>query len=254
MLCVACVLLAHSWTRSHWRCGTTQASAIPRRSRSDYMHSPSPHHRHIPQCTWRNPVRLLAEIIRVGRFLQFATDLICDFFEMVEQLPPPPPPCDDSVSQEPTTTHGAHVPRQSTTTPTPRASSAAAASTPTFFSHPRPHSFRIHPWGFDCSCALSDREPSRSQLRAVGSVGSRSSAGTAASRRRSRPRCTSQAASPVKLPRSTEVGVFCRLIAASWVFSGPAVAICCEYDALPGIGHACGHNLIAEATLANALH
>lgn len=28
---------------------------------------------------------------------------------------------------------------------------------------------------------------------------------------------------------------------------GPlTVAICCEYDALPEIGHACGHNLIAE--------
>ena len=30
---------------------------------------------------------------------------------------------------------------------------------------------------------------------------------------------------------------------------GPTVTICCEYDALPGIGHACGHNLIAEATV-----
>ncbi|MGH7921138.1 MAG: M20 family metallopeptidase [Candidatus Dormibacteraceae bacterium] len=30
--------------------------------------------------------------------------------------------------------------------------------------------------------------------------------------------------------------------------SGPlTVAICCEYDALPGIGHACGHNIIATA-------
>ena len=27
----------------------------------------------------------------------------------------------------------------------------------------------------------------------------------------------------------------------------PNVAIMCEYDALPNIGHACGHNLIAEA-------
>jgi amidohydrolase len=27
--------------------------------------------------------------------------------------------------------------------------------------------------------------------------------------------------------------------------SGPTVAICSEYDALPGIGHGCGHNLIA---------
>lgn len=27
----------------------------------------------------------------------------------------------------------------------------------------------------------------------------------------------------------------------------PAVAVLCEYDALPGIGHACGHNIIAAA-------
>ena len=25
---------------------------------------------------------------------------------------------------------------------------------------------------------------------------------------------------------------------------GPSIGICSEYDALPGIGHACGHNLI----------
>src|SRR6267142_3715607 len=28
---------------------------------------------------------------------------------------------------------------------------------------------------------------------------------------------------------------------------GPTVAILCEYDALPGIGHACGHNIIATS-------
>jgi len=28
---------------------------------------------------------------------------------------------------------------------------------------------------------------------------------------------------------------------------GPAIAILCEYDALPGIGHACGHNVIATS-------
>jgi amidohydrolase len=28
---------------------------------------------------------------------------------------------------------------------------------------------------------------------------------------------------------------------------GPSIAILCEYDALPGIGHACGHNVIATA-------
>ncbi|XP_031570355.1 peptidase M20 domain-containing protein 2-like [Actinia tenebrosa] len=34
---------------------------------------------------------------------------------------------------------------------------------------------------------------------------------------------------------------------------GPCVGIICEYDALPGVGHACGHNLIAEAGAAAAL-
>ncbi|GFT04960.1 peptidase M20 domain-containing protein 2, partial [Nephila pilipes] len=33
----------------------------------------------------------------------------------------------------------------------------------------------------------------------------------------------------------------------------PVIAIILEYDALPGIGHACGHNLIAEAGLAAGL-
>jgi amidohydrolase len=30
---------------------------------------------------------------------------------------------------------------------------------------------------------------------------------------------------------------------------GPHVIVCAEYDALPGVGHACGHNLIATAAL-----
>ncbi|KAL1919166.1 uncharacterized protein VTP21DRAFT_2548 [Calcarisporiella thermophila] len=34
---------------------------------------------------------------------------------------------------------------------------------------------------------------------------------------------------------------------------GPTVAFCSEYDALPGIGHGCGHNLIAIAGVACAL-
>lgn len=34
---------------------------------------------------------------------------------------------------------------------------------------------------------------------------------------------------------------------------GPCVAILCEYDALPGIGHGCGHNLIAAAGLGAGL-
>jgi len=35
--------------------------------------------------------------------------------------------------------------------------------------------------------------------------------------------------------------------------TGPTVAILCEYDALPGIGHACGHNIIASAGLGAGL-
>lgn len=31
--------------------------------------------------------------------------------------------------------------------------------------------------------------------------------------------------------------------------SGPRVIICCEYDALPEVGHACGHNIIATAAI-----
>ena len=31
--------------------------------------------------------------------------------------------------------------------------------------------------------------------------------------------------------------------------SGPRVVICCEYDALPGVGHACGHNIIATSAV-----
>lgn len=34
---------------------------------------------------------------------------------------------------------------------------------------------------------------------------------------------------------------------------GPNIAVLCEYDALPGIGHACGHNLIAEVGVATAV-
>ncbi len=29
--------------------------------------------------------------------------------------------------------------------------------------------------------------------------------------------------------------------------SGPVIAICAEYDALPGVGHGCGHNIIGTA-------
>lgn len=34
---------------------------------------------------------------------------------------------------------------------------------------------------------------------------------------------------------------------------GPVVAVLCEYDALPGIGHACGHNIIGTAGLGAGL-
>jgi metal-dependent amidase/aminoacylase/carboxypeptidase family protein len=33
---------------------------------------------------------------------------------------------------------------------------------------------------------------------------------------------------------------------AEWGEGKPCVSVLCEYDALPEIGHACGHNLIAE--------
>ena len=35
--------------------------------------------------------------------------------------------------------------------------------------------------------------------------------------------------------------------------SGPTIGVLCEYDALPGVGHGCGHNLIAIAGVAVAL-
>lgn len=37
--------------------------------------------------------------------------------------------------------------------------------------------------------------------------------------------------------------------AATTGTAGPRVVICAEYDALPGVGHACGHNIIATAAL-----
>jgi amidohydrolase len=35
--------------------------------------------------------------------------------------------------------------------------------------------------------------------------------------------------------------------------AGPTVAVLCEYDALPGLGHGCGHNIIAAAGLGAGL-
>lgn len=37
------------------------------------------------------------------------------------------------------------------------------------------------------------------------------------------------------------------------VACGPVIGVMCEYDALPDIGHACGHNLIAESSVGAAL-
>ncbi|MDD3461021.1 MAG: M20 family peptidase, partial [Mesotoga sp.] len=40
---------------------------------------------------------------------------------------------------------------------------------------------------------------------------------------------------------------------ASYGSSGPRVAVMAEYDALPEIGHACGHNLICTTSIAAAV-
>ena len=40
---------------------------------------------------------------------------------------------------------------------------------------------------------------------------------------------------------------------ATFGLGRPNVCVMCEYDALPEIGHACGHNLIAEAGVAAGL-
>ncbi|HMK12466.1 MAG TPA: M20 family metallopeptidase [Acidimicrobiales bacterium] len=56
-------------------------------------------------------------------------------------------------------------------------------------------------------------------------------------------------------PFSVEAGV-CDLPTAfvATAGSGPfTIAICAEYDALPGIGHACGHNVIAAAAVGAGL-
>ena len=45
-----------------------------------------------------------------------------------------------------------------------------------------------------------------------------------------------------------ETAFECRIGAA-----GPIVALLAEYDALPGMGHACGHNLIAAAAIGGGL-
>ena len=44
-------------------------------------------------------------------------------------------------------------------------------------------------------------------------------------------------------------GVETAFVSETKTGGGPTVAICAEYDALPGIGHGCGHNLIASGGL-----
>ena len=44
-------------------------------------------------------------------------------------------------------------------------------------------------------------------------------------------------------------GLETAFVARSGDGTGPTIAVLCEYDALPGIGHACGHNIIATAGL-----
>lgn len=54
---------------------------------------------------------------------------------------------------------------------------------------------------------------------------------------------------------TADVGVYGLDTAVEGVFGegSVTVAICAEYDALPGIGHACGHNLIAAAGVGAAI-
>ncbi len=66
----------------------------------------------------------------------------------------------------------------------------------------------------------------------------------AAHRHRSRTRASRSSAAPTaSTPRSS----------ARAGTEGPTIAVLCEYDALPGIGHACGHNIIAAAGLGAGL-
>ncbi len=48
-------------------------------------------------------------------------------------------------------------------------------------------------------------------------------------------------------------GLETAFVALSGANPGPTIAFIAEYDALPGIGHACGHNLIATSALAAGL-
>jgi amidohydrolase len=69
--------------------------------------------------------------------------------------------------------------------------------------------------------------------------------------------CALLASTARRFDLPVETGVFTLETAFQGSFggrtSGPTVAILAEYDALPGIGHACGHNLIATSALGAAL-
>ncbi len=69
--------------------------------------------------------------------------------------------------------------------------------------------------------------------------------------------CALLASTARRFDLPVETGVFTLETAFEGSFggrvSGPTVAILAEYDALPGIGHACGHNLIATSALGAAL-
>lgn len=54
----------------------------------------------------------------------------------------------------------------------------------------------------------------------------------------------------VQIPYGNLDTAFCATIGQN---SGPTIAILAEYDALPEIGHACGHNLIAASALGAAI-
>src|SRR3981189_628664 len=56
------------------------------------------------------------------------------------------------------------------------------------------------------------------------------------------------------LPVTTHAfGLRTAFVSISGRADGTLVAALCEYNALPGIGHACGHNIIAAAGLGAAL-
>ncbi|MFP6837065.1 MAG: M20 family metallopeptidase [Pseudomonadales bacterium] len=69
--------------------------------------------------------------------------------------------------------------------------------------------------------------------------------------------CELLATTAARLDLPVETGVYSLETSFEGSFTGakagPTVAILAEYDALPGIGHACGHNLIATAALGAAL-